>query len=192
MFFHGFASSAASSKVKLLEEVLPEFNIIAPDIPIDPNEALPFLKDLCQQEQPDIIVGKCMGGMYCQQMFGFKRICINPVFYMSKHHNLLRIGTGKYFNLRKNGDTHFIITPDIIAHFKEMEDYQFDGVTMWDRENVWALYIGDDLPYDSIRKFKKYYHNLRFYQGNQRIDISFCNSVLTPLILHLTWDIYQR
>ena len=78
IYFHGFGSSAASGTIQTLREKLTDFTVIAPDIPVDPAEALPFLRNLCQREQPDIIVGTSMGGMYAQQMFGFKRICVNP------------------------------------------------------------------------------------------------------------------
>ena len=42
------------------------------------DETLNSLIKLCADENPDIIVGTSMGGMYAQQMRGFKRICINP------------------------------------------------------------------------------------------------------------------
>lgn len=78
IYFHGFGSSSASGTVENLRKLLPEDEVIAPDIPIDPVEALPYLKQLCADEQPDIVIGTGMGGMYAQQMRGFVRICINP------------------------------------------------------------------------------------------------------------------
>ena len=39
IYFHGFASSGASGTVQLLRKLLPEDEIIAPDIPVDPQEA---------------------------------------------------------------------------------------------------------------------------------------------------------
>ena len=83
IYFHGFASSGASGTVENLRRELPDAEIIAPDIPVDPAEALPYLKQLVADEQPDIIVGTSMGGMYAHQMFGFKRICVNPALNMS-------------------------------------------------------------------------------------------------------------
>lgn len=68
MYLHGFGSSAASGTVKTLRELLPDFDIVAPDIPVDPVEALPFLRGLCMNEVPDVVVGTSMGGMYAQMM----------------------------------------------------------------------------------------------------------------------------
>lgn len=57
IYFHGFGSSGKGGTVKTLRELLPDLTVLAPNIPVDPIEALPFLKDLCQKEQPDIVVG---------------------------------------------------------------------------------------------------------------------------------------
>ena len=80
VYFHGFASSGASGTVQLLRKIFPSAQVVAPDIPVDPEEALPMLQKLVQAEQPDVIVGTSMGGMYAQQMHGFLRICVNPSF----------------------------------------------------------------------------------------------------------------
>ena len=68
MYLHGFGSSAASDTVKTLRELLPDFDVVAPDIPVDPAEALPFLRGVCMNEVPDVVVGTSMGGMYAQMM----------------------------------------------------------------------------------------------------------------------------
>ena len=46
LYLHGFGSSAASSTVKTLQELLPEYDVVAPDIPVTLAEALPFLHGL--------------------------------------------------------------------------------------------------------------------------------------------------
>ena len=89
IYFHGFMSSGASGTVESLRHMLPELEVVAPDIPVDPAEALPYLKQFVADEQPDIIVGTSMGAMYAQQMFGYRKICVNPSFNMSTMSNLL-------------------------------------------------------------------------------------------------------
>lgn len=78
IYVHGFGSSAQCKTIRTLRETLLNFDVIAPDIPKDPAEALSFLKQLCEDEQPDVIVGIGMGGMLVLQLFGFKRISVNP------------------------------------------------------------------------------------------------------------------
>ncbi len=64
IYLHGFGSSGAGGTVKTLRRLLYDFDIIAPDIPVDPAEALPFLRVLCMDIEPDVVVGTSMGGMY--------------------------------------------------------------------------------------------------------------------------------
>ena len=64
VYLHGFGSSGTSGTVQLLAQLLPEVEIVAPDIPVDPVDALPFLQEFCDKERPDLIIGTFMGGMY--------------------------------------------------------------------------------------------------------------------------------
>ena len=140
IYFHGFASSGASGTVQLLRKLLPEDEIIAPDIPVDPQEALPYLKQLCADEQPDLVVGTSMGGMYAQQMRGFRRICVNPAFRMSTMSKGLRTGTHKFLNGRKDNAKEFRITQDIVRHFNQMERNQFKDIAPDDRDRCYGLF----------------------------------------------------
>ena len=99
MYLHGFGSSAASGTVKTLREFLPDFDVVAPDIPVDRAEALPFLRGLWRSGVPDVVVGTNRGGMYAQQMRGYNRICVNPAFEMSKKSKMLTGGTHEYFKV---------------------------------------------------------------------------------------------
>lgn len=182
VYLHGFGSSAASGTVKTLKELLPEFDVVAPDIPVDPAEALPFLRRLCMNEVPDVIVGTSMGGMYTQQMRGYKRICVNPAFEMSKKSKVLRIGTHEYFKPRKDDATHFEITAEIIRHHAEMEECQFDGITDEDREQVWGLFADNDRQVDGEAVFREHYNQVVHFHGEHRMDEDVIRKVLVPLI----------
>lgn len=184
IYFHGFGSSAQSGTIKTLKELLPDFQVIAPDIPVDPAEALPFLKQLCKEEHPDVVVGTSMGGMYAQQMTGFKRICVNPAFEMSKKSKVLKIGTFEYFKPRMDGETHFTITTEIIKHFAEMEAKQFEDVIN-DKEQdelVWGLFGNDDKQVNGESLFCQYYSYVIHFEGEHRMSDKVINDVLIPLV----------
>lgn len=185
IYFHGFGSSGEGSTVKTLRELLPDWTVMAPDIPVDPKNALPFLKGLCQKEQPDVIVGASMGGMYAQQMRGFKRICVNPAFDISQHKDILREGTFGFFNPRKNGETTFTITPAIISHFVEMEVLQFDEVSDFDRENVFGLFADNDTTVSCEDIFLQHYKNVVHFHGEHRLNRQVIEQVLLPLVLKM-------
>ena len=84
LYVHGFASSGQSGTVARLREVMPQARVIAPDIPIHPQEAISMLRALCQEEKPSLIIGTSMGGMYTEQLRGFDRICVNPALEMGE------------------------------------------------------------------------------------------------------------
>ena len=182
IYLHGFGSSAASGTVKTLRELLPDFDVVAPDIPVDPAEALPFLRGLCMNEVPDVVVGTSMGGMYAQQMCGYNRICVNPAFEMSKKSKMLTVGTHEYFKPRKDGTTHFEITQEIIRHHAEMEKHQFDGITEADRKQVWGMFADNDQQVNGESLFLQYYNQVIHFNGEHRMDGRVIEDVLVPLI----------
>lgn len=182
IYFHGFGSSGASGTVEELRNILPEAEIIAPDIPIDPVDALPFLLKLCEDEQPDLIIGTSMGGMYAQQMRGFKRICVNPALNMSTMSKVLKTGVHKFFNRRKDNSKEFKITKEIIQHHNMMERNQFKGITDFDKENCYGLFGINDPMVKTYDTFHKYYpHAIRF-EGEHRLNGKVIHKVLIPLI----------
>ena len=151
LYLHGFGSSGASGTVELLRHELWEKTdaahraiVVAPDIPLDPLEAMPMLEELAFDEMPDLIIGTSMGGFYAQQLHGFTRICVNPSFFLSKKYDIIYVGKHKWLNRRKNGETEFHVTKDTIAHFQEAEAHQFDGVTDDDRTLCHGLFGDED------------------------------------------------
>lgn len=185
IYFHGFASSGASGTVELLRNMMPEDTVIAPDIPVDPVEALPFLQKLCQDEQPDIIVGTSMGGMYAQQMRGFLRICVNPAFNMSTNSKVLKTGTFKFHNGRKDNQKEFRITKDIIQHFNQMERQQFKGITPEEQELCYGLFGINDPVVHTYDLFKKHYPHAQRFEGEHQLNEKVVRKTLLPLIKEL-------
>ena len=188
IYFHGFASSGASGTVQTLRKIMPDIEIIAPDIPVDPQEALPFLKELCRQEQPDLIIGTSMGGMYAQQMRGFKRICVNPAFNMSSLSKVLKTGEHEFLNRRKDNQKTFRITRDIIQHFNQMERQQFKDITPEEQELCWGLFGINDTTVNTYDLFRKHYTQATRFEGEHRLNEKVLRHTVIPLlkeILHL-------
>lgn len=182
IYLHGFGSSAASDTVKSLHGLLPDLDVIAHDIPVDPAEALPFLRGLCMNVAPDVVVGTSMGGMYAQQLRGYKRICVNPAFEMSKSSEALTIGTHEYFKPRKDGATSFEITPEIIRHHAEMEERQFDGITDEDKKMVWGMFADNDWQVNCESLFLQHYCQVVHFNGEHILDENAIKDVLVLLI----------
>lgn len=183
VYFHGFASSGATGTAELLRRMLPDDEVIAPDIPMDPVEALPFLKSFCAEHNPDLIIGTSMGGMYAQQMRGFRKICVNPAFNMSRMSKVLKPGTFKYLNGRKDNAKEFRITKETIQHYFAMERRQFDGITADEKEITWGLFgTDDDTTRGSYDIFKKYYNNATRFEGGHQLNDKALHTAVLPLI----------
>ena len=95
MYVHGFGSSGSSGTVMALRHHLPHWQVIAPDLPVDPFEALELLRSIVEREKPEIVVGTSMGGMYTQQLWGVPRVVVNPSFEMSRSLLFGKMGRNK-------------------------------------------------------------------------------------------------
>ena len=182
VYLHGLSSSGNSGTGKQLRKLFPERNVITPDIPVNPLEALKFLKELVSVLDPEktIIIGTSMGGMYAQQLTGFKRIVVNPAFHVS---NTLKKNLGKklpFFSPRKNGETEFLITENLIEDFEVMESRQFKNST--DPENVVALFGLNDSVVNCKDEYLKYYKNYKDFNGEHRLTTENIDNTLAPLI----------
>lgn len=181
LYFHGFASSGATGTAESLRRMLPEVEVISPDIPVDPSEALPFLRALCEQEKPDLIIGTSMGAMYAQQMFGYKKICVNPSFNMSTLSKVFRTGEHKFLNGRKDSQKTFKITKEIIQKQNMMERQQFKGITPFDRENTYGLFGIHDTTVNCYDLFKKYYTKAQRFDGEHHLNEKALRTAVVPL-----------
>ena len=185
LYLHGFGSSGQSNTVEYLKKVLPNDNITAPDIQVDPAEALPFLKQLCEEERFDIIIGTSMGGMYAQQLRNCTyRICVNPALHLSGITDVLKVGTFPFFQPRKDGSTEFTITEEIIQHFREMEDHQFDEWKPDDPANLrcCGLFGTEDTTVNCREEFARYYSNVQTFEGGHRMNQKVLKNVVLPII----------
>lgn len=158
IYLHGYGSSGTSQTVNYLRKLLPECEVIAPDIPIDPQEALPYLRQLCATHKPDLVIGTSMGAMYAMQMHDCRRICVNPALHMSKLPDILKVGTFDYFQPTASGKTSFIITEEIIQHFRDMEQHLFDNLTDKSRHLCWGFFGDEDTIVNCKDEFMRQYY----------------------------------
>lgn len=182
IYFHGFGSSGASGTVENLRNMLPNDTVIAPDIPLDPLEALPFLRDLCKEEQVDLVIGTSMGGMYAHQMKGYYRICVNPALNMSTASSVLKTGVHKFYNRRKDNQKEFKVTREIIQHHNMIERQQFKDITDDDKEKCIGLFGINDPVVKTYDLFRKNYPNATRFEGEHRLNDKVLRKVVIPLI----------
>ncbi len=190
MYVHGFASSACSGTVRRLRATFPNATVVARDMPVDMNEALQWLRQLCQEHKPDLIVGTSMGGMLTERMRGYNRICVNPAMAMGDtmeaHH---MIGMQQWMNPREDGAKEFLVTKAMAKEVKALTDTRYAdlpaaGTPQWEQEQerVWGLFGDEDNVVDTYGEFSAHYRQAAHFHGGHRMDdSSFIHGVL-PVI----------
>ena len=183
LYCHGFGSSGQSGTVTRLRTVMPQTNVIAPDLPVDPHAAIALLRDICRQEQPDLIIGTSMGGMYTEQLRGFDRICINPALEIAdtmKAHGMT--GTQQFQNPRQDGVQEFYVDKALVKAYREVSEQRFAGLTPEDECRVYGLFGDRDDLVDTFGMFSQHYSQATHFHGEHRMDDkSYMHSVV-PVI----------
>ena len=183
MYVHGFGSSAQSGTVHRLREVLCNATIIAEDVPLHPQEAITMLRELCEREKPDLIIGTSMGGMYAEMLYGYDRILINPALAIGDTmvtHGLT--GAQHFFNPRKDGIQDFIVTKAMVKEYKEITTHCFSGLNDEERRRVVGLFGDRDDLVHTYDLFHDHYPTAIWFHGEHRMDDhSYMQSVM-PVI----------
>ena len=99
LFLHGFyASGQCVPAVALKEAFEGEADVITPDLPIHPKEAVRFIRGLIDSEKPDLLIGNSCGSFYAQMVapvVGVPALLGNPHFQMTEFLKQ-RIGEHQY------------------------------------------------------------------------------------------------
>lgn len=172
LYVHGFGSSGQSGTVERIKTALPGAEVIAPDLPIHPAEAIGLLKSMCEKEHPDLIIGTSMGGMYAEMLYGYDRILVNPAFRMGEtmlKHGML--GKNTFLNPRLDGVQEFYVTKPMVEEYKEITAQCFAGVTEEEsRERVYGLFGDEDTLVDTADLFAQHYRNAISFHGEHRMN----------------------
>ena len=137
LFVHGLASSGAYKLAEMLRINL-KAEVVAPDVPIDPDEALELLWGLCVTEQPDLVVGLSWGGFLTLQLQGIRRAVINPDLHVSRFMRTM-VGEAEYLSPRRDGAKTFIITDELCDRYEALENSPYDGT-----ESILGLFADHD------------------------------------------------
>ena len=189
LYIHGFSSAGSTGTATLMRNMLYEkdVRVVSPDVPVSPLEALQFLKDYAAREQPDLIIGTSMGGMYAEQLRGYKRILVNPSFHMARLLTFRGLGNYDFQNKRADGATRFKVDKQMIAEFKEVEKLSFKGLTPEDKKNVYGLFGRNDPTVHTQDDYTKIYGKEHFvvFEGEHRLNDKVLKHDVLPIIMEI-------
>lgn len=170
LFLHGFFASGQCVPAMTLREALEgKAQVLTPDLPTHPQMALEQIKNLCDKEKPDLLVGNSCGSFYAQMVaptIGVPALLGNPHFKMTEFLKT-RIGEHEYKSPRKDGKQRFIIDEDLIQEFAELEAIQFVSCHPDSKDRIWGLFgEKDTLAHFEPLFLEHYSHSFHFPGGH--------------------------
>ena len=158
--------------------------MVSPDVPVDPLEAISFLKDLVNKEQPDLIVATSMGALYAEQLKGTKRILVNPSFHMARLLTFRGLGRREFRNKRQDGATDFKVDKALIQAFQQVEKESFKGITNEEKALVWGLFGTQDKLVNCQSDFLKHYgkEQMQLFEGEHFLNDKVLSHTVMPLV----------
>ena len=168
LFLHGFfASGQCVPAVALRECFEGEADVITPDLPMHPKEAVSFIHGLIDSEKPDLLIGNSCGCFYAQMVasvVGIPALLGNPHFQMTEFLKQ-RIGEHQYKSPRKDGNQNFVIDETLIEEFAEMEAIQFNNCNPYFKDRIWGLFGEKDTLAHFEPTFLKHYTKSFHFPG---------------------------
>lgn len=170
LFLHGFfASGQCVPALALRESFERRIEVLMPDLPMHPKEALEFIRELIDREKPDLLVGNSCGSFYAQMVapiVGIPALLGNPHFQMTEFLKQ-RIGKHQYKSPRKDGKQDFSIHESLIDEFAELEAIQFNYCNPYYKDRIWGLFGKQDtLAHFEPLFLEHYTHSFHFPGGH--------------------------
>ena len=188
LFLHGFyASGQCVPAVALKEAFEGEADVIMPDLPIHPKEAVSFIRRLINSEKPDLLIGNSCGSFYAQMVapvMGVPALLGNPHFQMTEFLKQ-RIGEHQYKSPRKDGKQTFVIDETLIEEFAEMEAVQFNNSDSDFKDRIWGLFGEKDTLAHFEPTFLKYYSKSFHFPGGHTPTAEEVRTWYVPLAKNL-------
>ena len=187
LYVHGFASSGNSGTAATLQKYLPNSKIYAPDLPIDPKEAIELLHKIVTEHQIDIVVGTSMGGMFAQKLRGIPKVLVNPSFHVSESMRKT-IGVVQFFKKRMDGSSEFEVTPQLCDAYKAIETPQFDNIDEHEKLRTYGLFGTEDDVINCEEEYSRYYSKKMIFSGGHRLSEKVIHDYVIEAILILLQD----
>lgn len=139
MYIHGFMSGANGTKqIQLKKKLKDYYNVMAPELTADPEEAINIINDMIEQYHPEVIVGTSLGGfmsLICNNINTTVYLCnpcLNPYKEISRWLNEPQT----YFCERIDGVQTYTLTQDILDKYLK---YDIFDILNKHKDNIFAI-----------------------------------------------------
>lgn len=182
IFLHGFfASGSCIPAVALKKAFEGEYNVLTPDLPLHPHDALAFVLKLCEEYNPVLLVGNSCGAFYAQMasaLWNVPALLSNPYFIMSDFLKP-RIGMHQYKSSRADGKQNFVIDDALIEEYEGLQMIQFNKHS---EAKVWGIFGDNDPIAHYERMFLEHYTESFHFPGEHTPTAEEINAYHVPLI----------
>lgn len=185
LFAHGLASSGRYKMADSLRILLKPAEVLSPDLPIRPAEALAMLEDICTMEEPDLVVGLSLGGFLSQKLRGRKKLLVNPDFHPSDLLSTM-YGEQAYLSPRSDGAVSFMVDEALCEEYRKMEEGQFQSLGPEEIALTTGLFADSDELVHCGPEFEEHYPGrMTIYPGGHLPDYPQIKKYFLPVINRL-------
>ena len=118
--------------VALKDALSDEYDVLTPDLPLHPHDALAFVLKLYEEHNPVLLVGNSCGSFYAQMasaLWNVPALLSNPYFMMTEFLEP-RKGEHQYKSLRADGRQDFVIDDELIDELDSLQSIQFNKISV--------------------------------------------------------------
>ena len=196
LFLHGFYASGECVPAMVLRDAFKgrrlgdgtsetcRAEVLTPDLPMHPKDAIEYIRELIDREKPDLLVGNSCGSFYAQMLapiVGIPALLGNPHFQMTEFLKQ-RIGEHQYKSPRKDGMQDFVINKALVEEFAELEAIQFNYCNPYYKDRIWGLFGEQDTLAHYEPLFLEYYNQSFHFPGSHTPTAEEVHTWYVPLV----------
>lgn len=186
IFLHGFyASGSCPMAIALKDALKGEVEVLTPDFPLHPKEALAFVRELCAQDHPDMLIGNSNGAFLAQIIateLQIPALLGNPYLKMSEFVSA-RIGENRYKSPRMDGKQEFVIEPVLVDEFAGLEAHQWDNWNPSIRNLCVGLFGEKDTLAHFETEIREHYDGIYRFPGDHTPTVEEVREYYVPTLL---------
>ena len=193
LYLHGIGSGANSRTARELRKFFLDIEIIAPELPARPKDAVKFLSDhYALEDEIDLVIGTSLGGFYALTLPMVKKLLINPALYADEDiRKALGLGSQRFLCERSDGETEYIIDEEFVSELTEIKRKIYEkDILRPDRidhnlvNETYALFGRKDGVVGHYDDFCEVFskENAYTFSGEHRLTIEEIETVLVPLV----------
>ena len=124
LYLHGMGSGARSGTRPSLEHYLPDYEWLAPELPLDPQAALAVADDYAHVFEPALVVGTSMGGLLAvlADAPGAVKAVVNPAWNIDTAMRRAGYGRHAFHCEREDGATEYTIDEPLCQAYAHLRD----------------------------------------------------------------------